>query len=885
MKIKSIKALTGTNIYSHRPVTVMRLDLEELKGKDSRELEGFQERLLDSLPGLTEHFCAAGKAGGFVERLKAGTHFNHVVEHVAIEMLAQAGFDERDKKNCNADEKDDSLAVIETTAVETTRYLMPVAAELVEAVAFEKSFFVEEKITEAKDIAADTELGPSGRAIVDAAEKRGIPWRRESDSNSLIQLGYGRNLRLIQAAMTDRTGIIGIDLAGNKDATKRRLEEFSMPVPYGKIVRSEEQAVRALESVGAPVVVKPLDGRQGKGVSLNLKTAEEVAEAFRIAREYSSKVLVEELFEGKNYRVLVVDGKMVAASERVPCGIDGDGAHTVAELIDLENQNPLRGEGHEKPLTKIKVDPIIISALQKEGWQMEDVPAAGERVSLCAGMNLSTGGTARDVTDSVHKSVKSLCERAARVIGLDICGVDLVLEDISAPVPPGKGGIIELNAAPGLRMHTFPSEGTPRDVGGVIIEMLYPNGGNGRIPIISITGTNGKTTVTRMISHILNDGNRTIGTTTSTGIYLNGEQIAKGDTTGPISARTILGDKAVDVAVLETARGGIVRRGLAYDWSDISVLTNISEDHIGQDGIESVEDLIPIKALIAERVRTGGTLIINADDENSLRVLEREKVKEIDKQIVYFSFDENNPRVREHLKNGGTAYVTTNDLIVEMIGNESFDVANPCDIPVTLGGTADFQTANSMAAIAACCAFGISREQIVSRLKTFRTDADNPGRNNLYKVGKGYALVDYGHNPDGFQAICRMVSKWKGKTITGIINIAGDRDDRIVKDAAKVAANCFTRVIATEDLDRRGREAGEIPRLLSEAVREENPDCRCEIMSNETEAVTKAIREIKENEVVVIFYDQLTAVLDILSQNGAVPVYSFEQNTNAQTAF
>jgi cyanophycin synthetase len=434
-------------------------------------------------------------------------------------------------------------------------------------------------------------------------------------------------------------------------------------------------------------------------------------------------------------------------------------------------------------------------------------------------------------------------------------------------------------------MHTFPSEGKPRDVGGAIIEMLYPNGQNGRIPIISITGTNGKTTVTRMISHILNDGNRTVGMTTSTGIHLNGELIVKGDTTGPISARTILGDKAVDVAVLETARGGIVRRGLAYDWSDISILTNISEDHIGQDGIESVEDLIPIKALIAERVRAGGTLILNADDENSLRVLEREKVRQIDKTIVYFSLEENNPRIRQHLENGGTAYVIKNDFIVEMVGEESYDVVNPRDIPVTLGGTADFQTANSMAAIAACRAFGISCEQIVSRLQTFRTEADNPGRNNLYKVGKGYALVDYGHNPDGFAAICRMVSKWKGKTVTGIISIAGDRDDRVVKEAAKIAANCFHHVIATEDIDLRGRAAGEIPRLLSETVKQENSFCQSEIIPNEIEAVSKAIREIKENEVVVIFYDQLTAVLDVLSKNGAVPISSFEENSNAQTAF
>jgi cyanophycin synthetase len=881
MNIESIRAFTGANVYSHRPVLMMQLNLEDLKGKDSRELEGFNARLLEVLPGLSEHHCELGKPGGFIEKLEEGTHFNHVIEHAAQELLALAGFGDLKKKVCYGDEKDDSKAVVETTTVETMRYLMPIAAEFVGSVIKDRTFFIEEKILEAQEIAADAELGPSTMTIVEAAERRGIPWVRENEYNSLVRLGYGRNIHFVQAALTDATTYMGCELAGDKDATKQRLRKFSVPVPNGEIVRTEEQALEALELIGAPVVVKPLDGRQGKGVSLNLKTPEEVIEAFHIAKVYSSEVLVEELFEGKNYRVLVVDGKMVAASERVPCGVVGDGEHTVAELIEIENQNPLRGEGHEKPLTKIKVDPIILSALQKEGWKMEDVPPVGERVSLCGGMNLSTGGTARDVTDEVHPSVKFLCERAARFVDLDICGVDLVLKDIAAEMPSEKGGVIELNAAPGLRMHAFPSEGKPRDVGGAIIEMLYPRGKEARIPIISITGTNGKTTVTRMISHILNDGNRTVGATTSTGIYINNQLIAKGDTTGPISAQSILGDKSIDAAVLETARGGIVRRGLAYDWSDISILTNITEDHIGQDGIESIEDLINIKSLVAERVRPGGTLILNADDENSLRILEREKVKEIDKQFVYFSLDENNPHVQKHLAQGGTAYVIKNDFIVEMHGKESNSIVNPSALPVTLGGTADFQTANAMAAIAACRSFGFSREQIVSRLKTFRNDAHNPGRNNLYKVGRGYALVDYGHNPDGFAAICRMTSKWEGKSLTGIISVAGDREDRIVKEAAKVAARCFHRVIATEDVDLRGREPGEIPGILCETINRENPNCHCEIILDESEAFSKAIREMAENEVIVIFYDELSAILEVLAQNQAVPITSFEETETA----
>lgn len=874
MKIESIRILNGANVYSHQPVLLAYLDLEELKNKKSREISGFNERLLQALPRLNEHHCDRGRAGGFVERLEEGTYFNHVVEHVAAEMLAQAGLIGRDKKFCNGDEKDDSKAVIETTTVETTRYLMPAGAEMVEAILNEKSFLIEDKITEAKEIAADTELGPSGKTIVEAAERRGIPWTRENEY-SLVQLGYGKNLHLIQAAVTDQTSSLAADLASDKNETKQRLNKFSIPVPDGEIVQTEEEALEAFRGLGAPVVVKPLDGRQGKGVSLNLSTAEEVIQAFHQAQGYSRKVLLEELFEGKNYRVLVIGGKMVAASERLPCYVMGDGRHTIGELIEIENQNPMRGEGHEKPLTKIKLSPILLASMQKEGWKLEDVPAAGRQVLLCAGMNLSTGGTARDVTDEVHESVKILCERAARVINLDICGVDLVLKDISAPMPKEKGGVIEINSGPGLRMHTFPSAGKPRDVGGAIIEMLYPNQSDGRIPIISVTGTNGKTTVTRMISHVLNKSGQTVGMTTTDGIFLSGERIATGDTTGPVSARSILGDRAVEVAVLETARGGIIRRGLGFDWSDISVITNISEDHIGQDGIESIDDLIAIKSLVAERVRPGGTLILNADDETSEKVLEREKVKQRKKRIIYFSLDESNPRLQKHLQRGGTGYYRKGDLIIEAIGKERFKIIEISTIPATMNGVAEFQVANAMAAIAACRAFGSACKGI-SHLQTFQNEAHNPGRNNLYLVGRGYALIDYGHNAGAFAAICRMAARWRGKNVTGIIGVPGDRDNRIIEEAGRIAAQGFHKVIIKEDVDLRGRVSGEVARLLCETVNREAPDRSCQVVLDEIKAFENALKSMDENEVVVLFYDKLEPVLEILKQNQAVPVSGFE---------
>jgi cyanophycin synthetase len=821
MNIKSIRAFAGASVYSSRSALMMQFDAEELKGKKSSEIAGFKSRLLEILPGLSEHFCDAGEPGGFIKKLDAGTPFNHVIEHAALELMALAGIGARSEKVCG-EGADESRAIIETTALETTRFLMPAGAELVESIAKEQEFFFEEKIAEARRIAADFELDPSAWAIVEAAEKRGIPWRRENDSG-LLQLGYGKNLHLVQTAVTDRTSAIGADLAEDKELMKRRLRDFSIPVPDGEIVSTEREAVEALRYIGAPFVVKPLGGREGKGVSTALRTPVEVVEAFFIAREFSSKVVVEEWFEGKNYRVLVVDGKMVAASERVSADLDGES----------------RAPG--------------------------------------AGMNFSNDWTARDVTDEVHPIVKALCERAARIIGLDVCGVDLVLPDISSELPDKRSGVVKINTAPDLKLHTHPAEGKPRDAGGAIVEMLYPEGKDSRIPIVSITGTNGKTTAARLISHILKDETRTVGTTTSTGIFLNGEQIAKGDTTGPVSARTILGDKAVGVAVLETARGGIVRRGLAYDWSDVSVVTNIGEDHIGQDGIESIEDIIKIKGLVAERVRAGGTLILNADDENSLRLLEREGVKEIEKKIVFFSLKENNPQVLEHLALGGTAFVAKNDLLVEMSGKESYMIADAREIPVTLGGTADFQTANALASIAACRALGISRELIGERLLTFRPQANNPGRNNLYKVGKGYVLVDYGHNTDGFAAICRMAARWEGKTVTGIIGLPGDRDTRLIEEAGQIAALGFHRVIVTEEVNLRGRAPGEIADLLCGAIKRVAPEKECEIIRDEIEAFSKAIKEMKENEVIVVFYRQLQRILEILGQNQALPISSFAE--------
>jgi cyanophycin synthetase len=876
MRIERIRTLTGPNVYTYRPALLMRLDLEDLAERESRELAGFDERLLELLPGLHEHTCSKGRRGGFVERLREGTYFGHVVEHVALELTNPAGAPVSHGKTRHAGTPGVYNVVVEYKAEKATEYLLRVAVELVEALVNGEAYPLGEKLREARRLVARHELGPSTRAIVEAAGRRNIPAFRVGP-DSLVQLGYGRHRRFIQAAMCDGTSAVGVEIAGDKELTKQMLEQVSIPVPRGAVVETDEEALAALGSVGAPVVVKPLDGRQGLGVSLNLSTPEEVLLAFRIAREYSRLVLVEELLEGRNYRVLVVGGEMVAASERTPCGVTGDGAHTVRELIDLANLDPLRGEGHEKPLTQIVVDEIMLAYLAKTNRSLEDVPEAGETVALRESINLSTGGTAKDVTDVVHPSVKEMCERAARVVGMDICGVDLVLRDISESASGGRGGVIELNAAPGLRMHLSPSEGQPRDVGAAIIEMLYPAGADGRIPVISITGTNGKTTVTRMIGHVLNKSGLTTGMTTTDGIYVGGRCIAEGDTTGPHSARAVLSDPSVEAAVLETARGGITRRGLGYDWSDIAVITNIRPDHIGQDGIETLDDLVYIKSLVAERVRDGGSLILNADDEEASRLLEIPRVADGEKRVVYFSVRENHLLIKRHLDEGGTAYFVRGGWVVEASGREERRVLEVASVPATMAGTAEFQVSNVLAAVAACRAQGVAVEQLAASLAEFRSAEHNPGRSNLFRVASGgYVMLDYGHNADAFAAICRTAAQWEGRRVTGIVGVPGDRDDALIEEAGRIAARGFHRLVIKEDADNRGRERGAVARLLCEAAAREAPERECRIVLNDTEALAQELKQLQGGDVIVMFYDKLEPLLRVLEGFGARPATAIE---------
>jgi cyanophycin synthetase len=583
-------------------------------------------------------------------------------------------------------------------------------------------------------------------------------------------------------------------------------------------------------------------------------------------------VVIEELLQGKDYRVLVVGGRVVAAAERSPCHVTGNGKNTIAELIEIENRDPRRGEGHEKPLTRIYVDETLEVFLGKGGHTLAGVPPAGERVVLSGSANLSTGGTARDVTDALHPEVRAVCERAARALDLDVCGVDLVMEDVTRPFAAGRGGVVEVNASPGLRMHLHPSEGARREVADAILGALYPPGAPSRIPIVSVTGTNGKTTTTRLIAHVLGTAGRCVGMTTTSGVWIGGTCVARGDMTGPASARAVLSDPATEVAVLETARGGIARRGLGYDWADVAVVTNVRADHLGQDGLTSVEDVVHVKAVVAERVRDGGTLVVNADDEGALSVLALPAVRAGEKRVVLFSLRPDNPVVRAHLGAGGQAYFLRDGWLVEGRADAEVRVLRADRLPITFGGHAEHNVANALAALAACRALGVHLCPLTRALRGFSNAAHNEGRANVYRLGRGHVVLDYGHNADGFEAMGRFLRRWQpGAPVIGVVDVPGDRSDALIEEAARAAARAFGRLVLIQYEDRRGRAPGEVTALLQRAAEAEAPGLPVEVIPDQREALRAVLDAVREGAVVVLFYEKLEPLVALLVEAGAVP--------------
>jgi cyanophycin synthetase len=867
MRISSVRHIDGPNVYIYKPVMIADIDLEELTERESHEFPHLVERLLADFPGLREHHCAKGEPGGFVERLYGGTYFGHVVEHLAIELACCAGIDVHYGKTLYAGTPGRYEIVIECKAFRCQRYLLFAAMDIVQSILAHRPYHLADVLAEAARILRETELGPSTQAIVDAALQRGIPVRRLNEG-SLIQLGYGRKRKLVQATLTDQTSAVAVDIASDKPLTKQILGAAGVPVPHGEVADDADTAVEHFRRLGAPVVVKPFNGNQGRGVSLNLNTEQEVRTAYRLASRYAARVIVERYVEGLNVRLLVVAGKLVAASERIPAHVQGDGVHTVEQLVAQVNAHPDRGEDHEKPLTRIVIDTVAEQVLRRQGLAADTVPACGQTVLLRDSANLSTGGEAVDVTERLHVLYRQIAERAARLIGLDVCGIDMIVPAVDrAPREDEACAVVEVNAAPGIRMHQHPSYGDRRDAGLAVVNSLYPEGDDGRIPIISVTGTNGKTTTTRLIAHGLARNGRVVGMTTTGGVFIGGEKVVEGDTTGPASARMILADPAVEAAVLETARGGIVRGGLAYDKANVAVLTNITLDHIGQDNVETVEDLVHIKSLVAECVFEDGTVVLNAADPNLVDLSRRLRTK-----VVFFAPTADNPVLRRHLASGGVGYYLQRGWLTEGRGSLSWEIAFAREIPLTMEGTARFQIENCLAAAAALRAIGLTRRQVADALLSFQPGRDNPGRCMTYRMPSGcHVMLDYGHNPDGFRRVGEWLRQLGYKRRIGVVGVPGDRANQVIQEAAGELAEWFDAFIVKEDADKRGRREGEVAQLMEAEIRRRHPEKPCVIVLDEPTALRQAIAGAKAGELVVAFYEQLAPLRRVVEEMGGVP--------------
>ncbi|MEU0554478.1 cyanophycin synthetase [Dactylosporangium sp. NPDC006015] len=873
MRIESSRRLRGPNRYLARPVQVTRVLLDGLTERESSDFPGFTDRLLAAFPGLAEHHCAFGEPGGFVKRLHGGTYFGHTAEHVAIELSQRIGrpvnFGRTEGTGvpgeydvvteCPVDEPPDSGVAEALLALAIAGVLAALHGEPVR---------VEDELAVLRRTYEREKAGPSTAAIADAARARGIPVERVGEL-SLLRLGYGRHRRLVWAALTDHTSAIGVDIASDKELTRRLLDEAGVPVPTGGAAASLAEALDIFAELGPPVVVKPRQGRQGMHVFLGVDTPDALRAAYEAATAGGDDAVVERELTGRDYRVLTVGGKVVAAAERVAAHVVGDGATDVAGLIARANEDPRRGDGHARALTRIVVDDVALTLLRRQGVAVDTVPAAGQVVRLRENANLSTGGTSVDVTDDVHPSVADLCRRVAAIVGLDIAGLDLRLPSIAEPLPPtgglAGGGVIEVNAAPGLRMHLDPSDGTARDVGDAIVEALYPAGSPSRIPLVAITGTNGKTTVARLTAHLLDGAGLRVGVTTTDGIAIGGRLVQRADATGPRSARVVLSDPTVDAAVLETARGGMLRQGLGYDWSDVGIITNLASDHLGQDGIDNIEDLVDLKCLIGERVREGGAVVLNADDPRS-RGLAAHPGRFEKREIVWCSLDPRNPLIRRHWDTGGRAYLLADGWLVELADRRWIPILAVGELGGGFGGAARHLVANALAATAAARVLGVATARVAERLRTF---TDNPGRGMLLHLGGVDVLVDYAHNPAAIRAIGDLVDRlWGADHAVAAVTLPGDRRDDLLRESAREVAR-FDRVVIYEDSDRRGRAPGEVPAILHDELTATSPKATCAVVRTVDEAVPAALAMARPGDVVLLLYEKIEPVLSLLRTLGA----------------
>lgn len=870
MRIVSSNVYVGPNIYAHFPVIRHVLDLGELEEWPTGRLgPAFVDPLLEALPGLDEHGCSYRVPGGFVRRLREdeGTWLGHVMEHVAIELQNVAGIEVTFGRTRSIDDSPGHYNMVfeytdERVGREASRlalslihHLLP--KELKPSNAPDKDWDFAEERDDFIRYAQRRALGPSTASLVNAAVERGIPWLRLNDY-SLIQFGHGRYQKRIQATCTGNTSNIAVELASDKEETNEILRDLGLPVPRQYLVRSSSRARRAAARIGYPVVVKPLDANHGRGVSINLTSDEEVEQAFKKAQEHSRSVLVESFIEGLDHRLLVVNGELVAAAKRMPGHVKGDGEHTIEQLVEIINQDPRRGVGHEKVLTRLEFDHQAERLLELKGYSKTTVPEKDEIVFLRSTANLSTGGTAIDVTDSVHPDIREMAIRTVRAIGLDVGGVDFLTTDITRSYREIGGGICEVNAGPGFRMHVAPSEGTPRDVAGPVVEGLFPPGLPSRIPIAAVTGTNGKTTTSRMLAHILKLSGYTVGLTSTDGVYIDGRLSVSGDMTGPVSSRMVLRDPAVDAAVLECARGGMLRGGLGFSECNVAACVNVSADHLGLRGINTLEQLAEIKRVPIEVARDAA--VLNADDPLCLKMADYTDAA----KLCYVTMNASHPLVKQHIQAGGQAFVLEQGMNGHMItiydGDSHIPMLWTHLIPATVEGKAMHNVQNAMVAAALAYNMDINLDNIQQGLRTFDTSFfQAPGRMNIYDEHAFKVILDYAHNPAAVNAICDLVSKFEieGRKIV-VLAAPGDRRDEDIEEIARLAAPHFDHFVCRRDDSLRGRDRDEVPLMLQRTLLANGVDgANIEMVADESSANQHALELCQPGDLLLILGDNI----------------------------
>ena len=861
MKIEKIQALRGPNIWSIRrkKLIQMRLDLEEMEDFPTNKIDGFRKRIEQLMPSLISHRCSEGTRGGFFHRIETGTWMGHVIEHIALEIQTLAGMETGFGRTRETKSPGVYNVVFDYIEENAGIYAAEQAVEIALALIENKEYDINACIQKLKEIRERVRLGPSTGSIVEEAVSRKIPWIRLG-SNSLVQLGYGVNQQRFQATITGNTSSIAVDIACNKELTKRMLHDAAIPVPMGDLIVDEEELQSVIKKIGYPIVIKPLDGNHGKGSSINVNDWVSSVTGLEYAQKYSKKVIVEKYITGYDFRVLVINNKMVAAARRVPAHVVGDGESNLEQLIEKENKDPRRGYGHENVLTEITVDKDTLELLEKLQYTLETVPQKGEIVYLKSTANLSTGGTSIDVTDMVHPENITMAERISKIIGLDVCGIDIMAENLTQPLKESGGAIIEVNAAPGFRMHLAPSEGLPRNVAAPVVDMLYPQGKPFTIPIIAVTGTNGKTTTTRLISHIVKSNGYRVGFTTSDGIYIQNTMLTKGDTTGPISAEFILKDPTVEFAVLETARGGILRSGLGFGQCDIGVLTNIKEDHLGMNDIHNLKDLTKVKRVVLDSVKKSGWSVLNAEDEYSMRI-----INDLPSNVAIFSLDENNEYIKKFAKEGRTTCVYEEGYVTIKKGDWKIRIGKVKDFPITMEGKAKFMIDNVLAASLACYLYGFGIEDISNSLRTFIPSAQlTPGRLNVFKFKNFKVLIDFAHNPAGYEAIEDYLKNVESTKKIGIISGVGDRRDEDIRLCGKIAGRMFDHIIIRNEKHLRGRTEEEINGLIIDGMQSSGRDVSYETIPKEIDALKHAMGMAEEGTFITALSDVISNAIDLV---------------------